>query len=109
MRIEWLSAAFRDLNSAIEYLDQQEPGLGEALLAEVDHAVTGYIVRSPKAWPVVLKHAKGHPIRRYLTARFHYHIRYTYLCDKRTVVILSIVHSKQDPQTGLERVPEIET
>ena len=53
MRISFNPLAERELNDAAQYYDLESPGLGEALLAEVErscHAIAEY----PEAGPVVL-------------------------------------------------------
>jgi plasmid stabilization system protein ParE len=82
--------AERELAEAIQYYDEQSPGLGQRFLEEVEHALT-FIRRHPEAAPRVLG-----SVRRLVLPRFPYNLLYRPL-KSGDLRILAVAHQKRHP------------
>lgn len=92
MKIRVAPRASRDLARAVERYDAELPGLGEALLQEVDRVIA-FISRyseASAAWRFALR-----PTRRCLLQRFPYGIVYELKTDE--VVVLAFSHLRRRP------------
>ncbi len=91
MRIRLHREASDELDAAAAWYEEQERGLGDELLAEVDRAVAA-IEESPQRWPVVRRKAC---LRRFLLSRFPYAVLYE--CLDGELRILAVSHTRRRP------------
>jgi hypothetical protein len=104
LRIELHSDAEEELHAAAAWYDDQRPGLGDELLAEVDRWLVA-ISESPGVWPAWPGIPGTEPvIRRALLDRFPYAIAYQVSEDK--LVILAIAHTSRRPLYWSRRAEE---
>ena len=87
LRVIFHDRAEEELNEAAGYYARARPGLGDAFLAEVHHAVEA-LLAAPLAGAVV----EG-DVRRWLVKRFPYSVLYRIRGDH--VRILAIAHQKR--------------
>lgn len=78
-----------ELFAAIEYYEEQEPGLGQAFSFEVTSAILN-VVDYPKAWPTL-----EDDVRRCLTHRFPFGVLYT--LEREHILILAVMHLRRGP------------
>jgi hypothetical protein len=90
VKIRFLSRASEELVEAIEYYDEQRPGLGNELVAELD-ATLVTVTEYPAAWPLVRK-----DIRRALLSRFPYGVLYRFTDGE--VIVAAFMDLRRDPQ-----------
>lgn len=96
MKILVLSCAEQEFVEAVDYYNDQCPGLGYEFAAEVQR-VFERIRRHPTAWPVFSLRA-----RRCLTDRFPFGVLYQVRDD--CVLVGGIMHLKRDPERWQNRV-----
>jgi hypothetical protein len=96
MKIEILSCAEAEFAEAVAYCNNQCPGLGYELAAEVKSTLSR-IAAFPKAWP-----AFSHRSRRCLVNRFPYGVLYQ--IRKESILVLAIMHLKRDPSRWQDRL-----
>lgn len=89
MKYYFHEEAERELNSAVDYYNEVEPGLGAAFLAEVSTAIENIIAR-PLAW-----HPLSQNTRRCLTNKFPFGVIYQPLQD--AVYIIAVMHLSREP------------
>jgi plasmid stabilization system protein ParE len=87
--------AEQDLLDALAWYDQQRPGLGSELLAEVE-VVLDRISENPYLHPVIHR-----DIRRALTGRFPYGV--FFILEDDSIVVLAVLHAKRDPAHWQQR------
>jgi plasmid stabilization system protein ParE len=88
-------SARRELAQAICYYNDQEPGLGDQFLTEVQGALARL-----RTLPLAEAAVEG-GARRVLVARFHYSIIYV---DKgKAIIVMAIMHQRQRPGYWLRR------
>lgn len=98
MMILVLSCAEQELAEAVDYYNDQCPGLGYQLAAEVQK--TFERIRSfPEAWPSLSRRA-----RRCVVHRFPYGVVYQVRDD--CVLVAGIMHLKRDPRSWQDRLHE---
>jgi plasmid stabilization system protein ParE len=85
-----------ELNSAIEYYEQREPGLGFDFSLEVYSSLQG-ILSFPQSWPVL-----DGEVRRCLIHRFPYGILYSVEAD--SIFVLAIMHLRREPGYWKDRL-----
>lgn len=85
-----------ELSDAMDYYNDETPGLGDQLLEEVSHAVI-LLSRYPKSAPKFLG-----PIRRLTLPRFPYYVLYRPL-GKGVIRILAVAHQKRHPRYWIGR------
>ena len=90
MKISFLEIAQIELDDAIDYYNYEAPGLGDAFLIEVLHALNR-IGKFPEAW-----HRNSKRTRRCQTRRFPYGIIYQVLEDEILVVAVANLHRRPD-------------
>ena len=90
MKISFLEIAQIELDDAIDYYNYESPGLGDAFLIEVLHALNR-IGKFPEAW-----HPNSKRTRRCQTRRFPYGIIYQVLEDEILVVAVANLHRRPD-------------
>ncbi len=98
MRILVLSIAEEEFAEAVDYYNEQRPGLGFEFAAEVQRTFER-VRRLPKAWPVFSSRA-----RRCLTDRFPFGVLYEVRDD--CILVGAIMHLKRDPKCWKERLSE---
>ena len=94
-RVSYHRLACRELNEAAQYYESESPGLGPALLDEVEHC-TQTIANFPEAAPLITK-----TIRRRLLLRFPYAFLYTIKSDR--VHVLAVMNLKRRPMYWVGR------
>lgn len=95
MRLALLAEAESELDDAAAWYDDQRPGLGDELLAEVRDALDA-ITETPDAWPRWPgAPPRIPPIRRFVLARFPYSIAYQ--LHPELIGVLAIAHTKRKP------------
>jgi plasmid stabilization system protein ParE len=83
------AAAERELNEAVDFYDLESSGLGDVLLAEVEHALT-----QVEAFPEAAQPLRD-GVRRRLLHRFPYALLYSLRTDE--VRILAVAHQRRRP------------
>ncbi|MFW0860299.1 MAG: type II toxin-antitoxin system RelE/ParE family toxin [Dehalococcoidia bacterium] len=101
MNIEFLDVAEAEFTEAIAYYNQQSEGLGYEFAAEVRRTISR-IVQYPEAWAPLSKRT-----RRCRTNRFPYGV--IYQVRSETILIVAIMHLRQDPQTWKDRVRSLQS
>lgn len=99
MRILVLSYAENEFAEAVDYYNEQRPGLGFEFAAEVQRTFER-IRNHPEAWPVF-----SHLSRRCLTDRFPFGVLYQVRRD--CVLVGGIMHLKRDPMRWRQRAAEV--
>ena len=101
MIVQLHEEAQRDLDEAAVWYDDQEPGLGDEFLAEVDQRIAGLALR-PEIWPLWPGVRVGkYPVRRRLLVRFPYGIAYQIVGT--VVVVLALAAHKKRPRYWASR------
>ena len=83
------AAAERELNEAVDFYDLESPGLGDAFLAEVEHALT-----QVEAFPEAAEPLRD-GVRRRLLHTFPYALLYSLRSDE--VRVLAVAHQRRRP------------
>lgn len=96
MKISFHPDAEQELNRAIDYYEDIEPGLGFDLSLEI-HATIQRIQEHPKAWAKI-----DNDIRRSLVRRFPYGV--IYFEDKGGILILAVMNLHKEPNYWKDRV-----
>lgn len=94
--VVFLEVAEQELDEAIEYFDEEQPGLGDEFLLEVLRTIER-IRKFPQSAEQFTEQS-----RRALTRRFPYGIIYRNL--KSHLEILAIAHLHRDPETWQKRL-----
>jgi hypothetical protein len=101
LKVEFHPSAGVELIEAIDWYNDQVPGLGDALLAESSKKFR-LIAEAPFAWPLwPMAPSLYPPVRRILTARFQYAIPYQAFSDRD--FILAFAHTSRDPFFWIDR------
>ena len=90
MKFAFHPQAEAELNDAIEYYEEIEPGLGYDFATEV-YAAIQRSVTLPKAWPVI-----DGEIRRSLVSRFPYGVLYAEGDERIDIVAVMNLHRHPD-------------
>jgi plasmid stabilization system protein ParE len=96
VNVRVLAVAQRELNDAVVYYNQQQPGLGNAFLAETVAAIDR-IRRFPRGW-----HPLGPELRRCLLRRFPYGV--IYRVENEGVLIVALAHVHRRPEYWRTRI-----
>jgi plasmid stabilization system protein ParE len=96
MNVRYLTAAEAELQEAIDYYNQQHPGLGFELYDEVKEAAAR-INNYPLAWTPLSKRT-----RRAQVHRFPYSIVYEVRTD--LIVIVAVQHHRRKPVNWRQRL-----
>lgn len=96
MNVRVLAVAQRELDDAVVYYNQQQPGLGNAFLAETVAAIDR-IRRFPRGW-----HPLGPELRRCLLRRFPYGV--IYRVENEGVLIVALAHVHRRPEYWRTRI-----
>jgi plasmid stabilization system protein ParE len=90
MNLTFSIVAVREIETAADYYEKQEAGLGLRFVHELNHAIK-FILQFPNAWSPVSKRARRCGLR-----RFPYNVIYSVQED--TVAIVTVVHQRRDPE-----------
>ena len=102
MRIRLHEQAYVDVDEAAQWYDDQEPGLGDEFLAELNAYLIS-LLDAPEVWPLWPgTRPRRHPVRRRLLSRFPYGIAYQVISD--TVIVIAVAAHKQRPRYWAARV-----
>jgi len=94
--VSFLAVAQREVDDAVEWYNQQAPGLGREFLDELDRAV-----RRATAFP--MSGTEIEPgVRRCLVARFPYGVLYG--LDGETIVVVAVAHLHREPRYWVGRI-----
>ena len=96
MKVRILSCAEQELAEAVDYYNDQCPGLGFEFAAEIKSTLNR-ILSFPEAWPPFSLRS-----RRCLTDRFPYGVLYQVRED--FILITAIMHLKRDPKQWQDRL-----
>ena len=88
MNLSVLAEAREDILAAARWYETREPGLGAALVEEIDTALSR-ISAGPELFPLMYRTA-----RRALTRRFPYAVYFLY--DETDIVILAVLHQRRN-------------
>lgn len=88
-RVVFHPEAEYELHDAINYYDAESPGLGHALLEDLERAIA-QIVQYPESSPLVSRSVRRKPLR-----RFPHNVMYLVLPG--AIRILSFAHQKRRP------------
>lgn len=99
MKVKYLAAARRELKEAARYYHEQQPGLGDDLVAEVQTTIE-LILENPNAWSQIAPR-----VRRALTNRFPYAVLYHVRDDE--LLIIAIMHQHRYPNYWKNRLDKI--
>jgi toxin ParE1/3/4 len=94
--ISYRLAAENELAEAVEWYDNQRPGLGKELVAAV-RAVLDQVGRQPSFYPAV-----AHRVHQAIVTKFPYSVIYRVRGNK--VMILAVFHSSRDPVIWQKRI-----
>jgi plasmid stabilization system protein ParE len=97
MIVRILACAEEELDQAVSYYNEQCPGLGFELAAEVKSALAR-IADFPDAWPAFSPRS-----RRCLLDRFPYGLLYHQSGEE--ILILAVMHLRRSPRRWKERLP----
>ncbi len=99
MKARYLRPARRELREAIEYYEQQRPGLGREFRDEV-YATVDRIKALPAAWRPISPNTRRCP-----TKQFPYEVIYAVERDELVIiVIIAIAHAHRDPNYWKDRI-----
>jgi toxin ParE1/3/4 len=94
--------AYNDVDDAAVWYDEQEVGLGDEFLAEVNACVVS-LSEQAEIWPVWPGvQPRKYPVRRRLLSRFPYGIAYQVIGD--TIIVLSVAAYRMRPRYWANRI-----
>ncbi len=100
MSLRLVRAARIELDHAVDWYEEQQPGLGDEFLTEVERSLA-LIAGNPDAWRVW----PGEPrARMFLMRRFPYVIAYRAIGDD--IIILAFAHARRRPGYWRARLDE---
>jgi hypothetical protein len=89
MNLLILHDAVREFERAVDYYNNERPGLGYEFAAEVRNAFNR-IKRYPESWPFITRN-----IRKCVVNRFPFSILYH--SEKEQVIVVAVMHMKRKP------------
>jgi toxin ParE1/3/4 len=95
LRVIFRPEAEREVQQAYVWYEERQPELGATFLERLEACVQ-IISRHPELFPVVYKHVRQAPLR-----RFPYLVLYFIAAD--TVIIIAVFHASRDPETWKRR------
>lgn len=95
-RVHVRPEAVTDVEEAIAWYEEQQPGLGVEFLLELDSAID-LAAESPKLYQVQYRN-----VRRILVRRFPYAVYF--VCDDDVVEIFAVLHQRRNPAAWQSRV-----
>jgi len=97
-RLEFVPAARRELDDALDWYLERSVRAGEAFLHETERALT-LIASSPTVWP---SYEAG--TRRHILRKFPYSI--IFRATKVGIEVVAVAHHKRRPQYWRGRIPD---
>ncbi|MBI2393359.1 MAG: type II toxin-antitoxin system RelE/ParE family toxin [Deltaproteobacteria bacterium] len=91
LSVRFHPAARADLEAAVAWYDEQERGLGGALVEDVERAIAKIVAR-PDAWPLSEWDSRA---RKVVLSRFPYRVIYT--ISAAVIVIVAVAHQRRRP------------
>jgi toxin ParE1/3/4 len=91
-----LEPAENEFIDAIDYYNQQSPGLGYEFAVEINKAIER-IVKYPESWTNLSERS-----RKCRCNRFPYNV--IYFLHNDTIIIIAIMHTKRKPDNWIERL-----
>lgn len=98
MTLRVLLQAERDIVEAVHWYEEREPGLGQALIDQIDAALQR-IEQGPERYPIVYRQ-----LRRTLPRRFPYAIYF--LQDSNDIIVFAVLHQRRDQKILDDRLKE---
>ena len=98
MKIRIISCAEQEFVAAVNYYNEQCPGLGYEFAAEVKNTLNR-ILEFPEAWPKLSDRA-----RRCITNKFPFGIIYQIRQD--CILVVAIMHMKRNPVLWQDRIED---
>ena len=96
MKIRFLRVAQQELDEAVEYYNQEVPGLGKAFVGEIQAALER-IRHFPHGW-----HPLSENIRRCRLRRFPYGL--IYASDNGEIIVIAVAHLHRRPDYWRKRL-----
>ena len=96
MKVEVLEIAHLEFESAKEFYETEQLGLGKRFENEIKSSLLR-IKKSPQTWSVERKE-----IRRYFVHKFPYKILYS--IQKDTIIVLAFAHLHREPEYWIDRM-----
>jgi len=94
--------ATEELRLAVDWYEDQEPGLGDKILHAAELAVEA-IIEFPQAWPILSGWGDRTPvIRSHGLTAFHY--RVVYYVEGDTLNIIAYAHTNREPEYWRHRL-----
>ncbi len=103
MTYRFLAPARVEFDTAVDWYDAQQPGLGDDFITEVSAAVQR-VVSNPRAYPAARRVPAGREVRIAPVHRFEYLISYEVTATE--VIVVSVTHGKRGRQTWRGRLPD---
>ena len=102
MKVRLHAQAYTDVDEAALWYDEQEAGLGDEFLAEVNAYLVS-LTDQPETWPLWPGvRPRMHPVRRRLLSRFPYAIAYQVIDN--SIVVLSVAAHRKRPRYWANRI-----
>ena len=97
MNIEFLEQAQKEFDDAVDYLENEQPGLGGNFRTEVQRALIR-ISNFPESYQKLSRRT-----RRCLVAVFPYCIIYQHRSENSRILIVAIAHLRREPGYWIDR------
>ena len=98
IRVWFLPTALVDIETAVEWYEAEQRGLGREFVQAVEAALD-HVLKFPAACPVAHRDA-----RRYLIKRFPYCLYYREVGEG--LVVVALLHAARDPELSRGRVED---
>jgi mRNA-degrading endonuclease RelE of RelBE toxin-antitoxin system len=96
MKVEILEIARLEFESAKEFYEIEQAGLGKRFETEIKKSLLS-IKKNPQTWSV-----ERQEIRRYFVHKFPYKILYS--VQKDTIIVLAFAHLHREPEYWVDRM-----
>ncbi|BFM14639.1 hypothetical protein R50073_08220 [Maricurvus nonylphenolicus] len=97
MDVSFLKLAEIELDEAIQYYEQEQPGLGMRFKTEVQRSLFR-IIEFPTAYQALSNNS-----RRCLIAKFPYSVIYQYQKSKNRILVVAVAHLHRKPDYWISR------
>lgn len=97
-KVKILPRAFKDLQEAKKWYNDQRDNLGEEFKTEVNKEIN-YIAKNPEHYQYKYKE-----LRQSLVTRFPYAIFYILEKERERIVIFGVLHTKRNPEIIRKRI-----
>jgi toxin ParE1/3/4 len=102
MMLRFLPSADRDLDRAIDYAVEHYPRSAGRLYRAVEAAIQR-IIETPRSFPPTREEIPGVETRFFTLRRYPYNV--VYVVRETEIVIVALVHHRQDSAAWLDRLP----